>query len=207
MATVRSHAVTLDSSAADPVEIDADLVARVQQGDTVAFTALYRRYAPRVYGYAAWRLGGREAAEDATQVVFMRVATSLRTCRDGHAFGGWLFAIARNVVSDAQRARMRSGGSLAVEFDAVDPDPSPEEHLLAAEAGEELRAARERCLNPGERELFDLLLTDLNDKEIAAVLGKRHGAIRTAHWRLLTKLRRCFEHLLAARGGGRHEIA
>lgn len=35
------------------------------------------------------------------------------------------------------------------------------------------------------------LLTELNDKQIAATLGRSHGAVRTAHWRLLSKLREC----------------
>jgi len=62
-------------------------------------------------------------------------------------------------------------------------------------------AMRERCLTERERELFDLLLTDLNDKEIATVLGRRHGAIRTAHWRLLAKLRECLGIRVPAKEG------
>jgi hypothetical protein len=39
----------------------------------------------------------------------------------------------------------------------------------------------------------------LTDREIAVALNRRYGAVRTAHWRLLAKLRACFAHL-----GGRH---
>jgi DNA-directed RNA polymerase specialized sigma24 family protein len=31
----------------------------------------------------------------------------------------------------------------------------------------------------------------MNDKQIAAALGRTHGAVRTAHSRLLAKLRDC----------------
>jgi DNA-directed RNA polymerase specialized sigma subunit len=62
---------------------------------------------------------------------------------------------------------------------------------LQSEAIRTLRAARQTCLTERERELLDLLLTEMNDKEIAAVLGKSHGAVRTAHWRLVAKLRDC----------------
>jgi DNA-directed RNA polymerase specialized sigma24 family protein len=58
-----------------------------------------------------------------------------------------------------------------------------------------LLAARARCLSDRERELFDLLLTELNDKQIAAALGRSHGAVRTAHSRLLDKLRACLDRL------------
>jgi RNA polymerase sigma-70 factor (ECF subfamily) len=170
---------------------DADLLALAQGGDAAAFAALYRRYAPRIYDYAARRLGDLAAAEDATQIVFMRMATSLAGCRDPNAFAGWLFAIARNVVADVGRGQQRSGAPLGEVPDAEDPAPSPEEWAIQRERGEELQALRERCLTERERELFDLLLTDLNDKEIAGALGRRHGAVRTAHWRLLIKLRDC----------------
>jgi DNA-directed RNA polymerase specialized sigma24 family protein len=58
-----------------------------------------------------------------------------------------------------------------------------------------LHEARERCLSEGERELFDLLLTEMNDKQIAQALGRSHGAVRTAHYRLMSKLRECLEML------------
>jgi len=77
------------------------------------------------------------------------------------------------------------------DWDAADPDRSPEEHAIAGAELDALRQARAHCLTDQERELFDLLLADLNDKEISVALGKRHGAVRTAHWRLLNRLRFC----------------
>ena len=74
-----------DQSPLDVTGGDADFVLSAQQGDAAAFTLLYRRYAPRIYDYAYRRLGERESAEDATQIVFLRVATSLAGCRDPNA--------------------------------------------------------------------------------------------------------------------------
>jgi DNA-directed RNA polymerase specialized sigma24 family protein len=42
----------------------------------------------------------------------------------------------------------------------------------------------------------------MNDKQIAQALGRTHGAIRTAHYRLMSKLRECLEMLAAV--GGKH---
>ena len=89
-------------------------------------------------------------------------------------------------------------------LELVDPAPPPEDHVLRAEQPDALLAARERCLSRSERELFDLLLADLTDREIAAALGRRYGAIRTAHWRLLAKLRACFGRLPSNRTEERH---
>ena len=180
---------------ADPDAGDAQrelvaLVDRAKGGDREAYTVLYRRYLEEVYRFALVRLGSREAAEDATQTVFVRALTALPTCRQNAAFVGWLFAIARTVVTDQLRARHQTD---PIPDDALwaDAGPGPEEVVMQSEARRFLLAARERCLTESERELFDLLLTELNDTQIAAALGRSHGAVRTAHWRLLSKLRAC----------------
>jgi RNA polymerase sigma-70 factor (ECF subfamily) len=167
------------------------LVARAKQGDRDAYTQLYHCYLDDVYRFALARLGDREAAEDAVQSIFVRALTALPSCHENAAFVGWLFAIARNVVTDQLRTRRHQTDPIP--DDALWPDtgPGPEEKVLQGEARRFLLAAREKCLSAGERELFDLLLTELNDKQIATALGRSHGAVRTAHWRLLSKLRAC----------------
>jgi RNA polymerase sigma-70 factor (ECF subfamily) len=184
----------------------ATLVAQAKRGDGEAFATLYRHYLPEVYGFVAARLADREVAEDATQTIFVRALQSLETCRDEAAFPGWLFAIARNVVTDRYRASRLRPEALDVNFDSEDSAPLPEEVAIQRDDARALREARERCLSDGERDLFDLLLTDMNDKQIAMVLGRSHGAVRTAHWRLLSKLRECLERLGLAEGKNRASI-
>ena len=170
-----------------PGNDDAALVARAQRGDSQAFALLYRRYLDQVYTFAANRLESREAAEDATQAIFLKAVASLPQCRDGERFAGWLFAIARNVVNDQYRTRPIATQPLE------DPNHSPERLAEQAEASRELADLRERCLDAGERELLDLRLLGLNDREIADALGRSHGAVRTAQYRMVQKLRDCME--------------
>jgi RNA polymerase sigma-70 factor (ECF subfamily) len=170
---------------------DSRLLALARAGDARAFSVLYRRYLDRVYDYAASRLGSREAAEDAAQSTFLRVVAALPRCREDTIFAGWLFAIARNVVIDAHRARQRLVGPLDEALELRDPGDTPEELLLQDERSRELSGARERCLSPAEREVLDLRLQGLSDREIAAALGRSHGAVRSAQYRLIQKLRWC----------------
>ena len=65
---------------------------------------MYRRYLDRVYDFVAVRLEGVDAAQDATQTIFLRALSALHQCRDEEYFAGWLFAIARNVVIDTYRS-------------------------------------------------------------------------------------------------------
>jgi RNA polymerase sigma-70 factor (ECF subfamily) len=181
-----------DRGAGVPVAL---LVARAKRGDGNAFAQLYRRYLDDVYAFVAARLSNRQAAEDATQTIFFRAMQSLPTCRDDAAFPGWLYAIARNVVTDTYRSHRSRSEPWDDALDPEDPGASPEEVAMQRDDARTLAVARERCLSAPERELFDLLLTDMNDKQIAQALGRTHGAVRTAHWRLLAKLRECLEKL------------
>src|SRR5215213_2265693 len=87
-------------------ETDADLIQRAGDGDRGAFEALYRRYARPVFGLALRRLGDRGRAEDAVQETFASVWRSARTYRPERGPGApWLYAVARNAISDRGRAR------------------------------------------------------------------------------------------------------
>jgi RNA polymerase sigma-70 factor (ECF subfamily) len=181
------------------------LVGRAKSGDHEAYTVLYHRYLAEVYRFALLRLDTREAAEDATQTIFLRALAALPACRENAAFVGWLFAIARSVVNDLLRARRHHTDVLPDEMEWEDSGPGPEQEVEANDTRRFLLAARESCLNARDRELFDLLLTELNDKQIAATLGRSHGAVRTAHSRLLSKLRKCLGPLTGAASlGGSH---
>lgn len=172
---------------------DATLVKRAQHGDAQAFALLYRRYLDQVYDFCARRLESREAAEDATQTIFLKAVASLPQCRDGDRFAGWLFGIARNVITDSYRARRYVTQPLNTEPEFEDPGLSPERLAEQAESARQLAALREDCLNGPERELLDLRLEGLNDKQIAEVIGRTHGAVRTAQYRMVQKLRDCME--------------
>ena len=193
MGLLRSRPPTNDAPPEDPGGSDAELVAQAKQGDAQAFAFLYRRYLDQVYDFAAHWLPSREAAEDATQTIFLRAVASLKDCRDERVFAGWLFAIARNVIADSYRSRHHATSPLPLDSDleVEDPAATPEDLALQAAWERELSELRKHCLNPGERELLDLRLQGLNDREIATALGRGYGAIRTAQYRLILKFRQC----------------
>ncbi len=191
MGFLRTRIPANESPPGAPGTGDAELVARAQQGDPQAFALLYRRYLDQVYTFAAHRLESREAAEDATQAIFLKAVASLSQCRDRERFAGWLFAIARNVINDHYRTRRFVTGPLDDAPEIEDPALSPERLAEQADAARELAELRERCLDPADRDLLDLRLLGLNDREIADALGRTHGAVRTAQYRMVQKLRDC----------------
>ncbi|MGC4190544.1 MAG: RNA polymerase sigma factor [Thermomicrobiales bacterium] len=187
-----------DAPSRDPDGRDAELVARATLGDTQAFALLYRRYLPRVYDFVASRMATRDEAEDATQTIFLKVLHSLHTCRDPEHFAGWLFAIARNVVTDSYRTGRVVTTSLDNAPDLADPSISPEAAAMQAEWARDLDRLRQNCLGVADRDLLDLRLQGLNDREIAIALHRSHGAVRTAQHRMVRRLRACLDRLREA---------
>jgi RNA polymerase sigma-70 factor, ECF subfamily len=188
---LRSESPAIAPPSQDLDGSDAELVAQTRQGDPRAFALLYRRYLNQVYDYCYHRLPGREATEDATQTIFVKALGSIHTCRDGDLFAGWLFAIARNVINDAYRSGRVASVDIDDRHDIADPARSPEEAAIGSEWTQQLERLRERCLEHNDRDLLDLRLQGLTDREIGVALHRSHGAIRVAQHRMVKRLRDC----------------
>jgi RNA polymerase sigma-70 factor (ECF subfamily) len=170
---------------------DALLVVRAQR-DPAAFAALYDTYFDAVYRYCYHRLGNWDAAEDAASLVFTNALAALPRFRIDNrsgSFRSWLFCIAHNVVANQYRATsLRPVVPLTEADDVVDAAPSPEEAALTAEASRSVHAAL-RQLPPEQRQVLELRLAGLTDAEISQVLGRSRGAVRTAQYRILLRIR------------------
>ena len=166
-------------------EPDAALVTRAKT-DPEAFGALYDRYADPVYRYCYARLGSREAAEDATSQVFTGALATLPRYRERGSFAAWLFAIAHNAVTDAQRRQGRLVADAAEE--RVDRSPTPEDLAIAADERRTLLELLAQ-LPPDQRRALELRLAGLTGVEIAEVLGRSHRAVKMLQFRAIAKLR------------------
>ena len=181
----RSPSESAGGAPIGPIDDEDELVARAKR-DRHDFAPLYARYFQPIYRYCFRRLDDPEAAADATSLIFARALAALPTCRDG-TFRSWLFAIAHNVVVDGYRAR-HPALPLEVAADLPDGAPSPEEQTLAAEERQTLRALLAH-LPPDQRAVVELRLAGLTAVEIGRVLGKRRGAVDTAQFRAVARLR------------------
>lgn len=97
---------------------DVDDVARAADGDMAAFERVYRRHHARVYSLAR-RMLGPDDADDATQEVFFRVWTKLRSYRAEAAFSTWLHRLALNLlIRRASSVRRIANTTLSIADDA-----------------------------------------------------------------------------------------
>ncbi|MFN2608999.1 MAG: RNA polymerase sigma factor [Acidimicrobiales bacterium] len=167
------------------------LVARAQADDPDAWETLYRLSYAGLLAYARRRLWGGTDADDAVSETFARAYHRIGDFHwTGGGFTAWLFGILRNVVLEAQRRDRRvnpmTGGSERVEDDCVDG-------LILDEEMAAVRAAF-ATLGPDDQEILELrVVGGLCAEEVAAVVGKRAGAVRMAQSRALSRLRAALE--------------
>ena len=189
---------------------ETEVITDSRQGDVQAFNCLVERYQSRVYALCYRMLGDVDAAEDATQEVFLAASRSIRGYRGG-VFAAWLLRIAKNKCYDQLRARRRQLPLDATQDDmdaaprlVVDPSEGPEERVLRAELGHTL----ERLLLalPADQRLV-VVLSDVQGysyPEIAAATGWPAGTIKSrlsrGRMRLRTALRAATEQTLHDQG-------
>jgi len=164
-------APTLDTS-------DAELLARVGEGDREAFELLYRRYVRPLFGLALRRLGDRGHAEDAVQEAFAAIWRSASTYRpERGAAGGWLYTVARNAIVDRLR---RNGLATDAELpELVSSEPGPPERAEDSYVSVRVHRALEE-LQPREREVIELAYwSGLSQSEVADYLGLPLGTVKT----------------------------
>jgi RNA polymerase sigma-70 factor (ECF subfamily) len=88
-------------------QLDHDLLRRVQQGDTVAFSNLVERYRDRLMNVIGRMPISQEEAEDIVQETFVRVYQHRDAFDFKHCFSTWLYTIALNLARNELRKKKR----------------------------------------------------------------------------------------------------
>ncbi len=144
--------------------------------------ALVARHAQAVYRLAYARTGSREDAEDVTQETFLRLVRTAPEFADEDHCRAWLLRVAMNCAGDLFRSAWRRHTRPLEEAEQV---PAPEEGGVL----EAVLALPERYRAPVHLFYYEGLST----AEIAAVLGKSEGAVRTRLSRARAMLRGALE--------------
>lgn len=142
---------------------------------------LVEQYSMAVYRLAYARTGNREDAEDITQETFLRLVRTAPAFRDGEHCKAWLLRVAANCAVDLHRSPWRRRSvSLEEAEQMAAPEPTEEDGMRASilELPEEYRVV-----------VHLYYYEDLSTGEIAKVLGKREGTIRTRLSRARAMLR------------------
>ena len=178
-------------------EQEAEIIRRVQSGDTDAYEALVTEYQKNVYNLALRMTGNPEDAADMSQEAFIKAYSSLALFRGDSKFSVWLYRIVSNVCLDhLRRQSRRQTLSLSVEDDEGDeaqidiPDlsQSPEELLERQLTREAVRRGLD-SLPPAQRQILLLReIQGLSYEEISAALNIDEGTVKSRIFRARKKL-------------------
>ena len=182
---------------------DQALIEGLQAGEPWAFDQFYRRYADQVLGWAI-RMGGPNLdAEDIAQDVFTVALRKIGGFRFESALSTWLYAITRNLISNARRkAKIRRWVGLDSVPELPDFSDAPDEIVQQARRRRIVQDALE-TLADSPREV--LVLMDLEGRsapEVSDMLGVPAGTIYSR----LHYARKKFAKALERQGLGKAEL-
>jgi RNA polymerase sigma-70 factor (ECF subfamily) len=178
----------------EPSSDFADLLARAQEGSPPDCRWLYESVAGRVCGYV--RLHGSREPDDLTSEVFLRVFDHLGEFGGDEAgFRSWVFTIAHRLLIDEHRRTGRRPQSVELSAPLTESVPGGNAEVDAMRVIENERiAAVLDDLAPDQREVLTLrVVGDLTVEQVAEVLGKSRGAVKSLQHRGVAALRRRLE--------------
>jgi RNA polymerase sigma-70 factor (ECF subfamily) len=166
------------------------LLAAARLGAEWAWGRLYRELAPSVLGYL--RAGGAVEPEDVLGEVFLQVVRDLARFQGGEPeFRRWLFTIAHHRMLDARRRERRRPVEAAPDevLERRGALGDAEDEAMAALGAERVRMLVRTLTTDQQDVLFLRLFGDLAVDDVAAILGKRPGAVKALQRRGLAALR------------------
>ncbi len=172
-------------------ESDSALIARAKE-DPEVFGLLYERYVGNIYNYIYYRTGNHHDAEDLTARTFYRALKHISRYEDrGAPFSAYLYRIAHNVVANWHRDHSRRQ---IIPFDnLVIMTLERDEPAAAAEVKDEQEVLLQavRRLPPERQQLLILKFVEqMSNAEIAEVMERTEGAIKSLYHRTLVTLRK-----------------
>ncbi|HEV8696010.1 MAG TPA: RNA polymerase sigma factor RpoE [Lysobacter sp.] len=174
------------------MDLDEELVRRVQRGDSAAFDALVRKYQHRIVALIGRYIADWSECQDVAQETFIRAYRALTNFRGESQFYTWLHRIAVNTAKNhlvAQNRRPPTDDVDAVDAEQYDTgtrlreNATPEHELLRQEI--ELAVMRAVEALPEElRTAINLREVDgLSYEEIATRMDCPIGTVRSRIFR------------------------
>jgi RNA polymerase sigma-70 factor, ECF subfamily len=167
------------------------LVERAQGGDRDALEELYLIHFDRIYGYLHMTVGNRHDAEDLTTQTFLKMLESIGRFQFRAApFSAWLFRIAHNLAMDHFRASRR------IQLEEEVPEPVGDAEVSAeVEAFQSIGRASMldliEELSPEQKQVLTLkFVFDFSNVDVATILGKTEGAVKSLQHRALVALQK-----------------
>lgn len=165
------------------------LILHSKNGDQEAFACLFDAYLERIYRYVYFRVQDEELAQDISSLVFLRAWENMHKFQNGPSpFAGWLYRIAHNAVIDHYRVTRKMISLEEVDASKIAYSDEVDETMERKVRSRELSQALMELSHTQQQVLTLKFILGFTTLEIAHMLHKRVGAIRTAQMRGLKRM-------------------
>ncbi len=162
------------------------LMARYQQGDFTAATALVHRLSPQFHRFFAVQFASRGDADDLLQETWLRIHEVRHTYRAGEPVLPWFYAIARHIRVDHYRKANRTAAREERLEEMHDVAAVPPSRFGGAPDLEALLAS----LPESQREVIELLkVAGMSLEEVARATSSSVGSVKQKAHRAYARLR------------------
>lgn len=174
------------------VELDSELVKRVQQGDKSAFDILVQKYQQKVVNLISRYVSDHSECYDVAQETFIKAYRALDKFRGDSQFYTWLYRIAANTAKNHLASRSRKSPSYAVDVDDAEhysgesrlkDYTTPENLMLTDEIKRTVFSAIDKLPEDLKSAITLRELEGLSYEEIADVMDCPIGTVRSRIFR------------------------
>jgi len=166
---------------------DKVLILKSRLGDKEAFATIYNKYINKIYRFTFYKTSSKEIAEDITSQAFLKLWEIIAQGGQIKTLQAFLYQIARNLIIDHYRSKHNT--EVPLEFETDKQAIHIDEKIHSKIDNELLRPAVMQ-LKEEYREVVVLrYIEELSISEIAKIVDKTNGNVRTLTHRALKELR------------------
>lgn len=202
--------VNTNAGTAPALDLDAQLMLRVRDGDEHSFGVLLEKHRNPVIHFVYRMVQDRAVAEELSQEVFLRVYRSRATYEPSARFTTWLFRIAThlalNWLRDGRKekghqrldapARSEKDGELPAR-EVSDRTPSVEQRMVYQTKLQEVRAAIAMLPEKQRAAVLMHKYEEMEYSQIASVLDCSESAVKSLLFRAYETLRARLAYMVA----------
>lgn len=174
---------------------EADLIRAAKAGNGEAFATFHQRHWDDIYTYLYYRVDNQAVAEDLTSEVFFQDGRKIDTYRyRGKPLLAWLYSIAHNLLIDYYRQSERTPGFAQLD-DRIDAGKrsNPSKIVERNQTVDCLRRALTHLTELQRHVIIGKFIDEKTNKEVANLLGRTEGAVKSLQHRALRSLHRAIE--------------
>lgn len=162
-----------------------------KKGDSQAFGNIYDALVKPIYRYIYYR-APQHIAEDLTEETFLKAWKNLKKYKNTNAhFHSWVFRIAHNLVCDYFR-KNQDALELSESVPAAEKN-QPDKQMEVKSIQLHLKKAIKKLKEPYQEVILLRYVNEMNHSEMAQILGKSEGAVRTLQTRAIKQLKLILE--------------